>query len=73
MQNVNNCNAALKNRNTSVDNFTISNQDSVIIPLSQTNDNLVYCFIAKGTDMMRTIAIEGTFKWPGGNSCNHNE
>ena len=71
MQNFNDCTAALRKRNTSIENFTISNQDShsqiVIIHFAQirlsTDDiNLVYCFIAKGTVMMETIAIEGTFK-----------
>ena len=63
IQNMNNCITALKNRNTSIDNFSISNQDSVIISLSQTSDNLVYCFIAKGTTRMMTVAIEGTYYW----------
>ena len=70
MQSFDNCNASLRNRNTSIENSTISdiNQDlhHVIIHLTQdlvSTDDLVYCFIAKGTVMMKTIAIEGTFKW----------
>ena len=68
MQNFDNCNAALRNRNTSIENFIISNQDSQIVVIHFTQvstdvDALVYCFIAKGTVMMKTIAIEGTFTW----------
>lgn len=70
MQSFNDCNAALRNKSTSVENFTVSNQDSQIviihfaqIRLSTDDIDLVYCFIAKGTVTMKTIAIEGTFKW----------
>lgn len=66
MQNFVNSTNSLRNRNTSIENFTISNQDSVIIPLGQISTvELVYCFIAKGTVMMKTTAIEGTFKCHG--------
>lgn len=61
MQNLNNCDSALKYSNTSINNFSISNQDSVLLSLSQTSDNLVYCFVAKGTARMMTVAIEGTY------------
>jgi hypothetical protein len=68
MQSFDNCNAALKNRNASIENSTISGSDQeshiVIIHFAQVStDDLVYCFVAKGTVMMKTIAIEGTFKW----------
>ena len=68
MQSFDNCNASLRNRNTSIENSTIIDIDQdphhVIIRLTQVStDDLVYCFIAKGTVMMKTIAIEGTFKW----------
>ena len=67
MQNFDNCTNSLRNRNTSIENFTISNQDSVTIHFTQVStDDLVYCFIAKGSVRMKTIAIEGTFKWGNG-------
>ena len=61
--NFDNCTNSLRNRRTSIANFTISNQNSVIIHFPKVStEDLVYCFIARGTVMMTTTAIEGTFK-----------
>ena len=60
--NFDNCTNSLRNKSTGIENFT--NQDSVIIHFAKVSfDDLVYCFIARGTVMMTTTAIEGTFKF----------